>query len=225
VAICHNHNHFHGDIHMTFKLTLIAEFDGIDNEADACRKLDAFREATLPSIEYGITLYRPAGQTIGQAQPAIKPRVLIAVSGGCAYIAEQGHVETLLVDYDNGDELPAEWQSLTPLGTDIPTGKQEQAAESLPGHTPEEFCEYLTSTLIPDLRESGRDATADDFRTCILLVKKQATIALDLLACCEEAVRLYESYGLVAQPGPANRNLEAGKWINATRAAVAAAKS
>lgn len=29
------------------------------------------------------------------------------------------------------------------------------------------FIEYLEQTLIPDLRDSGRDATADDFETCI----------------------------------------------------------
>jgi hypothetical protein len=29
------------------------------------------------------------------------------------------------------------------------------------------FVEYLTQTLIPDLRESGSDATADDFETCV----------------------------------------------------------
>jgi hypothetical protein len=42
------------------------------------------------------------------------------------------------------------------------------------GHGPDpriderdQFIEYLTQTLIPDLRESGRDATADDFETCV----------------------------------------------------------
>lgn len=29
------------------------------------------------------------------------------------------------------------------------------------------FVSYLQRTLIPDLRESGRDATADDFQTCV----------------------------------------------------------
>ena len=31
----------------------------------------------------------------------------------------------------------------------------------------ERFLDYLQNTLIPDLRESGSDATADDFETCI----------------------------------------------------------
>lgn len=31
----------------------------------------------------------------------------------------------------------------------------------------QEFIAYLKDTLIPDLRESGSDATADDFETCI----------------------------------------------------------
>ena len=30
-----------------------------------------------------------------------------------------------------------------------------------------EFCDYLRNTLIPDLRESGSDATADDFETAL----------------------------------------------------------
>jgi hypothetical protein len=33
--------------------------------------------------------------------------------------------------------------------------------------TVEEFITYLENTLIPDLYESGRDATAEDFETCI----------------------------------------------------------
>lgn len=31
----------------------------------------------------------------------------------------------------------------------------------------QEFIEYLVDTLIPDLRESGRDCTADDFETAV----------------------------------------------------------
>ena len=30
----------------------------------------------------------------------------------------------------------------------------------------EDFVSFIRETLIPDLRESGRDATADDFETC-----------------------------------------------------------
>jgi len=35
------------------------------------------------------------------------------------------------------------------------------------GQTKEEFTAYLKGTLIPDLRDGGRDATADDFATCL----------------------------------------------------------
>lgn len=35
-----------------------------------------------------------------------------------------------------------------------------------------DFGFYLVHTLIPDLRESGRDATADDFQTCAEYLKK-----------------------------------------------------
>src|SRR5210317_6279 len=31
--------------------------------------------------------------------------------------------------------------------------------------------EFLTSTLIPDLRESGSDATADDFEDCVEIIR------------------------------------------------------
>jgi hypothetical protein len=30
-----------------------------------------------------------------------------------------------------------------------------------------QFIEYLTERLIPDLRESGKEATADDFAQCV----------------------------------------------------------
>jgi hypothetical protein len=33
--------------------------------------------------------------------------------------------------------------------------------------TPAELVTFLTETLIPDLRESGTDATADDFQKCV----------------------------------------------------------
>ena len=32
--------------------------------------------------------------------------------------------------------------------------------------SPRELVEYLRQTLVPDLRESGSDATADDFEDC-----------------------------------------------------------
>jgi hypothetical protein len=41
-----------------------------------------------------------------------KPRVLVEVTGGVAEISSEGDVETLLVDYDNDDELPEDWQGI-----------------------------------------------------------------------------------------------------------------
>jgi hypothetical protein len=38
----------------------------------------------------------------------------------------------------------------------------------------EEHCTFLTETLIPDLRESGTDATADDFELCVRMLHEQA---------------------------------------------------
>lgn len=39
--------------------------------------------------------------------------------------------------------------------------------------TREEFIDYLRETLIPDLRESGRDCTADDFETAIEFMEER----------------------------------------------------
>jgi hypothetical protein len=35
----------------------------------------------------------------------------------------------------------------------------------------QDFVEYLTDTLIPDLKESGMDATAEDFETAVHFMK------------------------------------------------------
>lgn len=35
------------------------------------------------------------------------------------------------------------------------------------GISKEEFCRYLRVSLIPDLKESGREYTADDFETAV----------------------------------------------------------
>jgi len=36
---------------------------------------------------------------------------------------------------------------------------------------PTALCDYLTHTLIPDLRESGSEATAEDFEDCVAHIK------------------------------------------------------
>ncbi len=38
------------------------------------------------------------------------------------------------------------------------------------------FVEYLRDTLIPDLRESGSDATADDFERCVSFMESGITV-------------------------------------------------
>lgn len=35
-----------------------------------------------------------------------------------------------------------------------------------------DFVSYLQDTLIPDLRDSGLDATADDFDTCVRIIEQ-----------------------------------------------------
>lgn len=39
------------------------------------------------------------------------------------------------------------------------------------GQTIEGHIEFLTETLIPDLRLSGSDATADDFEDCVEIIR------------------------------------------------------
>lgn len=38
----------------------------------------------------------------------------------------------------------------------------------------EEFCRYLSGTLIPDLIEDGRECTAQDFDLCVLYIRAGA---------------------------------------------------
>ena len=42
-----------------------------------------------------------------------------------------------------------------------------------PTLTKEEYIAYLETTLIPDLRESGMEATAEDFETAVMLLKAE----------------------------------------------------
>lgn len=52
------------------RLVLVAEFNPtvISDTAEAQRQLDAFREAVLPGVEFGITLYRANTADMGQAR-------------------------------------------------------------------------------------------------------------------------------------------------------------
>lgn len=40
------------------RIVLIAEFEDCETAEDAEERLDRFREATLPTIEHGVTIYR-----------------------------------------------------------------------------------------------------------------------------------------------------------------------
>ena len=44
--------------------------------------------------------------------------------------------------------------------------------------TKEEFIAYLKSTLIPDLRESGRDGTASDFEAAVAFMEGAAAVSI-----------------------------------------------
>lgn len=45
-------------------------------------------------------------------------------------------------------------------------------APKINGFTKDSFISYLTKTLIPDLKDSGRDATAEDFETAIAFMEQ-----------------------------------------------------
>ena len=48
--------------------------------------------------------------------------------------------------------------------------KKKQEAE-YDGWTRNEFIDFLENTLIPDLYDSGNDATAEDFETALKFIK------------------------------------------------------
>jgi hypothetical protein len=43
----------------------------------------------------------------------------------------------------------------------------------------QEFIAYLVGTLIPDLKESGSDATANDFAAAVLFMQGAKEVAFD----------------------------------------------
>lgn len=57
---------------------------------------------------------------------------------------------------------------------------QAETAERIAAHkaqidgweSPEAFCAWLEETLIPDLKESGHDATAQDFETAVAFIRR-----------------------------------------------------
>jgi hypothetical protein len=60
-------------------------------------------------------------------------------------------------------------------GDSMGTNSQRAALEALAApvkHTRESFIRYLRNTLIPDLRESGREFTAEDFETAIAFMEE-----------------------------------------------------
>lgn len=71
------------------------------------------------------------------------------------------------------------WEEIIKVGNPVERFREEATAiignrqtGNAEQWTPTEFVEYLQSTLIPDLRESGRDCTADDFATAICLIEQ-----------------------------------------------------
>lgn len=89
--------------------------------AEIERELLTACERVLRAIEWSCTADRLDDDekaailkaAIAKANAAIKrPRVLVEVSGGVAEISTEGDVDTLLVDYDNGDDLPEEWEGM-----------------------------------------------------------------------------------------------------------------
>lgn len=57
-----------------------------------------------------------------------------------------------------------------------------------------DFIEFLEETLIPDLKESGRHATAEDFETAVFFMKGETVWDEDLNEYMDEYrnVRIFE---------------------------------
>lgn len=55
-----------------------------------------------------------------------------------------------------------------------------------------DFVQYLRETLIPDLRESGNDATAADFEACVLFMEGalEVEIITDDELCGDKAIKV-----------------------------------
>jgi hypothetical protein len=73
----------------------------------------------------------------------------------------------------------------------------------------------------------GADGRGENRVACWINSEANARLiaaAPDLLAALSEAVRLYECYGLVAQPVE-GEGLSAGRWANAARDALASARN
>ncbi len=47
------------------------------------------------------------------------------------------------------------------------------------GISKEDFCRFIRETLIPDLRDSGRDYTADDFETALKFINGADRVVRD----------------------------------------------
>lgn len=54
---------------------------------------------------------------------------------------------------------------------ELPLVKAKPKAKKIKGKTAAEFIDFLEHTLIPDLKESGREFTAEDFETAVKWIK------------------------------------------------------
>lgn len=70
-------------------------------------------------------------------------------------------IQRLMIRKMEGDPWPAAAE---------PEQAEDDADEGR-WHSPNQLIEYLEGTLIPDLRESGLDATADDFESCVQMMR------------------------------------------------------
>jgi hypothetical protein len=105
-----------------------------------------------------------------------------------------------------------DWKSMPYV---VPVGHQSRKI-GCSIHDEEDVREYAQVIAIVNQDRHGRGDREANARLI--------AAAPDLLAALSEAVRLYECYGLVAQPVE-GEGLSAGRWANAARDALASARN
>lgn len=68
----------------------------------------------------------------------------------------------------------------------------EPKLKKINGHTLPQFIAFLNETLIPDLKESGRDATAEDFESAVQWINEIDGQRRDLLLACVQMLGFIE---------------------------------
>ena len=157
------------------KILLVADIKGAKTAAEAQRKLDAFREATLPGPEYGICLYQPDG-ALNPARPIIQLQegedhrraddglILIRNFDGCGnpavfFDVRPEHVSTESLCPDDGGDCPADdpekCAQCKPGGTLLKTLRMELEVQFAPYESTLEDLKQSMEQVITEAFHNG----------------------------------------------------------------------